>query len=45
MPEEIAAEELAAEGQGFSAPEGLTMPDPGAVGDTGSTGAGPAASA
>ncbi|MEO8437142.1 MAG: sugar ABC transporter ATP-binding protein [Chloroflexota bacterium] len=42
MPEEVAAEELAAEGLG---PEGLHAPDAGAVGETGSTGAGPAVSA
>ncbi len=48
MPEEVAAEELAAEGQGPNATETLDPPDPGAIGgagSTGSTGAGPAVSA
>ena len=45
MPEEIAAEELAAEGQGPSGPEDLIAPDPGAIDESGSTGAGPAVSA
>ena len=44
MPEEIAAEELAAEGQGAGNPEVLTAPDVRAIGETGSTG-GPAVSA
>jgi ribose transport system ATP-binding protein len=45
MPEEIAAEELAAEGQGLSGPEDLIARDPGAIDEAGSTGAGPAVSA
>ena len=44
MPEEVAAEELAAEGQGLGALDGLSAPDPGAIGETGSTGAGPVVS-
>ena len=45
MPEEIAAEELATEGQGLSGPEDLIARDPGAIDEAGSTGAGPAVSA
>jgi ribose transport system ATP-binding protein len=45
MPEEVAAEELAAEGQGFSATEGLSAPDPAGVSEAGPTGGGPAMSA
>jgi ribose transport system ATP-binding protein len=44
MPEEIAAEELAAEGQGPGGPEVLAAPDARAIGETGTTG-GPAVSA
>ncbi len=42
MPEEVAAGELAAEAP---APDGFAVPDPRAVGDPGSAGAGPAVSA
>jgi ribose transport system ATP-binding protein len=44
MPEQVAAEELAAEGQALSGPDGLIAPNPAAIDEAGSTGAGPVVS-